>query len=173
MFRKIYKVILSLFRRQKRTEKKKEEIALAATAESLPGSEESLCEDDSAEADVWNKEISLLPRRITLLTSGLKPYRRRMPGVKCMKVDGFTDAYHFMLMLCGKLDFLLKRRGRHFLYVVILPRNAGTLQLTDKIRGADKRVAAILRLNIPAYNCEVKEIRFIVTNSKFSLQDLE
>lgn len=166
MFRKIYKAIQSWFRHREKAEKKEEEITLAATVENLQVSEESLCEDDSAETDVWNKEISLLRRRITLLTSGLKPYRRRMPGVKCMKVDGFTDAYRFMLMLCGKPDFSLKRRGRHFLYVVILPGNAGTLELTDKIRGADKRVAAILRLNISAYNCEVKEIRFIVTNSK-------
>lgn len=166
MFRKIYEAVLSLFRRRKKAEKKEEEVASAATAENLPASEESLCAEDGTEAGVWDREISLLRRRVTLLTSGLKPYRRRMPEVKCMKVDGFTDAYRFMLMLCGKPDFSLRRRGRHFLYVVILPGNAGTLELTDKVRGTDKRVAAVLRLNIPACRCEVKEIRFIVTNSK-------
>lgn len=135
MLRKIWKAVLSLFRRQ--AEKKNED-----------------------------EETQLVCRRITLLTSGLKPYRRRTPEVKRMKVESFTDAYRFLLMLCDKPDFFFHPKGGHLFYMVILPGNAGTLELTDKVRGADKSVVAILRLDIPACRSEVKEIRFIVNNPK-------
>lgn len=135
MLRKIWKAVLSLFRRQAETK-----------------------EEDEATTHIC--------RRIALLTAGLKPYRRRTPEVKRIKVESFTDAYRFLLMLCDKPDFSFHRRRGHLLYVVILPGNAGTLELTDKVRGADKSVVAILRLDIPACRSEVKEIRFIVNNPK-------
>lgn len=135
MLRKIWKAVLSLFRRQEET-KGGDEVT------------EFIC------------------RRIALLISPLKPYRRRTPEVKRMKVESFTDAYRFLLMLCGKPDFSFHRKGGHLFYMVILPGNAGTLELTDKVCGWDKSVVAILKLDILTCRSEVKEIRFIVNNSK-------
>lgn len=120
-------------------------------------------QEETKEEDEATRHIC---RRIDLLTAGLKPYRRRTPAVKRMKVESFTDAYRFLLMLCGKPDFSFHRKGGHLFYMVILPGNAGTLELTDKVRGWDKSVVAILKLHLPACRSEVKEIRFIVNNSK-------
>lgn len=144
MFGKIRKAVGSLFRRQEKT----------GGQEETDGQEET------------RDENKLICRRIDLLTAGLKPYRRRTPQVKRMKVESFTDAYRFLLMLCDKPDFSFHRKGGHLFYVVILPGNAGTLELTDKVRGWDKTAVAILKLHIPACRSEVKEIRFIVNNSK-------
>lgn len=103
-------------------------------------------------------------RHILLLTSKLKPYRRRTPSVRYMEVDGFNDAYRFMLKLCGSSDLSMDWKGGHILYTATLPGDAGTLELSDKPCGINRQVVAVLKLNVPVI--EMKEIRFINKQKK-------
>lgn len=145
MFRKIWQTVLSWFRRRKKPER-------VSSATQTPTVEAV----ESPEAD---KEVAHALRRILLLTSGLKPYRHSTPSVRRMEVDGFTDAYRFMLRLCGSSDFSMGWKGGHILYTATLSGNAGRLELSDKPCGVNRRVVAVLKLDTPAI--EVKEIRFI------------
>lgn len=105
-------------------------------------------------------------RRILLLTSGLKPYRRRMPSVRCLTVSGFPEAYRFLLRLGGCNGLSVYRAGGSLRYRTVLPDASGRLELVDRTPVSDRRIIAVLYLDLPGSGCPVTEIRFLVCPSE-------
>ncbi|WP_418816081.1 hypothetical protein [Paraprevotella clara] len=147
MLRRIWRAILTLFRgkRQGTTER-----------DATPGREETV-----------SVPVPPAPvmRRLALLASELKPYGRRMPEVRKMKVDGFTDAYRFWIRLCGQYGFSCTCSAGSVRYVCVLPDQTAVFEFTCK-PSAHGRVLAVIRVNAPVHDGQVKEIRFIVTDKK-------
>lgn len=119
-----------------------------------------------SEAAVPVSEVVPLPsvalRRILLLVSDLKPYRRRNPSVRCLSVSGFFDAYRFLLRLGGCDGLTVCRVGGSLRYRTVLPDAAGTLELIGQTLVSDRRIVAVLHLDLPGSGCPVTEIRFFV-----------
>lgn len=101
-------------------------------------------------------------RRIQLLTSGLRPFRRRIPSVRCLPVSGFPDAYRFLIRLGGCSGLTVFRAGGSLRCRTVLPDGAGTLELIERSRISDRRIVAVLYLRLSGSVCPVTEIRFVV-----------
>lgn len=163
MLKRIWNVILSLFRRRKRQEQEEKTpfVEIDRSDTEAPESTDAVPEGS---ADAGVPALTGDDRRIALLTSGLKPYRRRMPEVRRVEVDGFTDAYRFWLRLCGRHSFSCKCSGGHVRYNATTGGKPGTMELTDKTGSSD--TVAVLRIGGTASGGQVREIRFIVSNKK-------
>lgn len=139
MLKRIWKALLQLFDRK---ERRKTSATQAETPPGLP--------DEN--------------RRIRLLTSGLKPYRRTTPEIKRKEVADFGEAYRFWIRLCGTHAFTCGYRGGHLVYKATLQEAAGTLELID--RKVRKDTVATIRISGSVAHGLTKEIRFILSNEK-------
>ncbi len=99
--------------------------------------------------------------RIRLLVSPLKVYKRRTKEVRCVYVNDFCDAYRFLVRMCDTRLMTSVRRCSHTRYTVVLPADAGRLELTDKCRHSDRRTVAELLVDVPALQDTVNKIIFM------------
>lgn len=144
MLKKIWRAILALFQGKKRGIPERNAASGGEGAVSVP--------------------VPSAPemRRLTLLASELRPYSRRMPGIRKMKVGGFTDAYRFWVRLCGQCGFSCICSAGGVRYV---SGPSVLFEFTCK-PSTHGKVLAVIRVNAPVPDGQVKEIRFIVTDKK-------
>lgn len=134
MFKGIIRGIASLFRVFRKREAKKEE-----------------------------KQIPLHPeiRRVALLVSQLKVYKRRNADVRELKVSAFSDAQRFLLRLCDSKCISHCISGGNIKYRVQLPNGLGNIFLTDRVRKSNTSVVARMIIDIPTLNPKIREILFV------------
>jgi len=96
----------------------------------------------------------------TLQNAG-KAYRKRFPSIRVIQVNSFADAYCFFLDLCDPKQIKYKHVAGYLYYKVDLPKQSGTLILTDKTKKRPSGMIALLQLNIQGENNSISEIRFI------------
>jgi len=134
MFKGIIRGIASLFRVFRKREAKKEE-----------------------------KQIPLHPeiRRVALLVSQLKVYKRRNADVRELKVSAFSDAQRFLLRLCDSKCISHCISGGNIKSRVQLPNGLGNIFLTDRVRKSNTSVVARMIIDIPTLNPQIREILFV------------
>lgn len=164
MLKRIWKALLRLFGR---VERKKDNCI--QTEVEIASGENVVAETDTVKTDDGNTvempvEALDYDRRIELLTSGLKPYRRRTPEIRKKEVAGFGEAYRFWLRMCGTHIFTCERQGGYLIYRATLQEADRILELTD-MRGR-KGMVATVRICGRIPEGQVKEIKFIVLNKK-------
>lgn len=117
-------------------------------------------DNDYSTCRVNQQPVSAPLRRLSLLTSGLKPYHNKSKETRVMCVEQFTDAYRFMLLLCGDSTVSLRQKGGYMCYNAELP-GIGTLTLAEKHSTVNKAIVAALTFStsVPGYG--IKEIKFI------------
>lgn len=98
-------------------------------------------------------------RRMCLVLSQLKLVRMK-PQVRLLKVENIFDVLRFMLRLCDVEKIDCKMIGGCMRCVVRLPKNAGTLSLTEKKTDNSCRILAILNIDVPLMNPQVEEVVF-------------
>lgn len=162
MLKRIWNALLSLFRKRKPPQ------APPDTWESGTGYSRHAEAAPDESADEYPFVSTDDDRRVALLTSRLKPYRRRRPEVRKMEVEDFTEAYRFWQRMCGPRGFTYRCSGGHFRYRTTMHGATGTMELTDKT-GRDS-VVAVLRIGGIVPGGQVKEIKFIVSNHKNRLK---
>lgn len=146
MFRKIWQTIQSLFGWFKKRHPEK-------TVLTETGNDYGTCRAD--------QQPAFAPlRRLSLLTTELKPYHNKNKETRVMCVEQFTDAYRFMLLLCGGSMISLRQKEGYMCYNAELP-GIGTLTLAEKNSTVNKAIVAALTFDttVPGYG--IKEIRFI------------
>jgi len=115
------------------------------------------------EAKKEEKQIPLHPeiRRVALLVSQLKVYKRRNADVRELKVSAFSDAQRILLRLCDSKCISHCISGGNIKYRVQLPNGLGNIFLTDRVRKSNTSVVARIIIDIPTLNPQIREILFV------------
>lgn len=107
------------------------------------------------------KPINPEVRRIALMVSQLKVYKRRNVDVRELKVSTFSDAQRFLLRLCDSKHISHCISGGNIKYRVQLPNGLGNIFLTDRVRKSNPSVIARMTIDIPTLNPQIREILFV------------
>ena len=168
MFKKIWQAIRSLFGRLRK--RHTEEPNLTDTrsdndngnypADGQPSVEEESGGRATESGIIAQETFSYPSRRLFLLTSKLKPYHNRNREIRAMRVEQFTDAYRFMLLLCGGATVSAGHKGGHLCYNAGLP-GMGVLELVEKSSAVSRDTVAVLTFSTVVPGIGIKEIKFI------------
>ena len=107
------------------------------------------------------KPINPEVRRIALMVSQLKVYKRRNVDVRELKVSAFSDAQRFLLRLCDSKHISHCISRGNIKYRVELPNGLGNIFLTDRVRKSNTSVVARMTIDIPTLNPQIREILFV------------
>lgn len=103
-------------------------------------------------------------RRVALMVSQLKVYKRRNADVRELKVLTFSDAQRFLLRLCDNKRISHCISGGNIKYRVQLPDGLGNIYLTGRVRKSNTSVVARMTIDIPTLTPQIREILFVSKN---------
>lgn len=90
-----------------------------------------------------------------------RPRSRRHPNIRCIQVDGFSEAYCFFLRLCDQRQIVFRRAAGYFHFELKHSDKTVIFDLTDKISGKPQGTLAVLKINKEETDIPMTEIEFV------------
>lgn len=90
-----------------------------------------------------------------------KPFSSRRPEIRIIYVDNFVGAFLYFLRLCDQRFLNYQQTtGDYFYCTAVFPDGKGRLSFTDKVNFRNKKVVAVLKIEMETLKSRICEIRF-------------